>query len=621
MISSPLLYCIVYPALCGVLLLVVGNRIKWLREFLLVLASGINGYMAWALFQKSGESVAVALPWAGFGLDFTLRLQHFGGFILLAGAGFGVLISLYSAVFMREHRHANQFYAYFLFSLAQTNGVALADNLVMLLFFWESLLVTLFGMIAIGREDAWKTAVKALVLVGISDVCMMVGMALVGSLRGTLSLNVLTQQGVALDGLGGLAFILLVLGAVSKAGAIPFHTWIPDAAEDAPLPFMALVPAALEKLLGIYFLARICLDIFKLPSAPDNWACHFLMILGAVTILIAVMMALIQKDYKRLLAYHAISQVGYMILGIGTAVYAGIIGGIFHMLNHALYKSCLFLSGGSVERQAGTTDLKKLGGLKAQMPLTFICFAVAAASISGVPPFNGFYSKELVYDGALSRHVLYYVAAVLGSFLTAASFLKLGHAVYFGKLAEENKKVKEAPAAMLIPMIVIAGLCVLFGPWNELPLKTFIYPILEKAGVEYHTCHGPIPHQMMLVAGTLIALVLAALNHRYGVKRTGVGVGASEHIHHAPVLGWFYDKAEKRWFDPYEVGMKVLRGGSYALFYLDRFICWLSDGLAAGLTYLASAIIRWSHNGSCSRYVLWALAGAAILIWYVMKSA
>ncbi len=141
------------------------------------------------------------------------------------------------------------------------------------------------------------------------------------------------------------------------------------------------------------------------------------MIIGAATILFAVMMALIQKDFKKLLSYHAISQVGYMILGIGTGLPAGIVGGLFHMINHAMYKSCLFLTGGSVEKQAGTTDLKKLGGIGRLMPVTFICFIIAAAAISGVPPLNGFFSKELVYDGALERHWIFYAAALSAHFL------------------------------------------------------------------------------------------------------------------------------------------------------------------------------------------------------------
>ena len=163
------------------------------------------------------------------------------------------------------------------------------------------------------------------------------------------------------------------------------------------------------------------------------------MIVGRRDILLAVMMALVQKDYKRLLSYHAISQVGYMILGIGTALPVGIVGGLFHMINNALYKSCLFLTGGSVEKQAGTTDLAKLGGLARKMPVTFVCFLVAALSISGCPPFNGFFSKELVYDAALERHIVFYLAALLGTFLTAASFLKLGHAAYLRQARSEPR--------------------------------------------------------------------------------------------------------------------------------------------------------------------------------------
>ncbi len=278
--------------------------------------------------------------------------------------------------------------------------------------------MTVFGMIAIGGgQNAFKTAIKAFIIVGISDLCMMIGIGLTGHLAGTMTISQISLQA---GSLGSLAFILMMIGAISKAGCMPFHSWIPDAAVDSPLPFMAFLPASLEKLLGIYFLARISLDMFKLDKG--SWLSTLLMIVGSATILLAVMMALVQKDYKRLLSYHAISQVGYMILGIGTCLPIGIIGGLFHMINNALYKSCLFLTGGSVEKQAGTTELGKLGGLGIKMPVTFFCFAIAAASISGVPPFNGFFSKEFVYDAALNRGPIFYLAAILGTFLPLLHF-------------------------------------------------------------------------------------------------------------------------------------------------------------------------------------------------------
>ena len=204
----------------------------------------------------------------------------------------------------------------------------------------------------------------------------------------------------------------MMIGAIGKAGSMPFHTWIPDAAIDAPVAVMAFIPAALEKLLGIYMLARICLDLFKLEV--NSQFSLVLMTVGALTIVLAVFMALIQKDLKKLLSYHAVSQVGYMMLGIGTAVPIGIAGGIFHMINHAMYKSGLFLAAGSVEQQTGTTELKKLGGLARVMPLTALGFVVCAAAISGIWPLNGFVSKEMVFHGSYETgYTIFTIAAWL----------------------------------------------------------------------------------------------------------------------------------------------------------------------------------------------------------------
>jgi NADH-quinone oxidoreductase subunit L len=580
-----------------------------LRNCWILLAAATNLVLAIKLF---GNNIMLVLPWAPFGMDFSLRLYHFSGFILLADAGFILAICLYGISFMAARRHSGQFFAYSFFSIAFANGAVMADNLVLLLFFWEGLLLTLFGMIAIGSPNAHKSAVKALVIVGGADLCLMFGIALCGKLAGTLTIS---EINLPLDVLGSTAFIFLMIGAISKGGAVPFHTWIPDAAIDAPLPFMALVPAAMEKLIGIYFLARIALDMFQMNV--ESQMSHLLMIIGAVTILVAVAMALIQTDYKRLLAYHAISQVGYMILGIGTALPVGIIGGIFHMINHAIYKCCLFLSGGAVEKQAGTTDLYRLGGLARRMPATFLCFAIAALSISGVPPFNGFFSKELVYDGAWARGQWYYWAALVGSFLTAASFLKLGHSAFLGKGSAETKKVREAPLAMLLPMIFLAGLCVLFGLYNALPLQKLIQPILGPA-MEGHDFSG-WPESTKLVTLTVAALALALLNHIYGVWKTGRGIGAVEHIHHAPVLSGLYAKAERRVFDPYEIGLRLGNLIANSAWAIDRAINWISDNFAAGLSVNLARWISNRHSGSYATYLLWSVAGLVILIiWMVV---
>jgi NADH-quinone oxidoreductase subunit L len=615
MMDNPLLGCILVPAIAGVIALIMGSRPRGMREAVVLVAMLANLYLVWSL-QKG---MTCSLAWVGGGLSFILTVTTLSKFILMAMAGFGVAIAFYSSSFLLNHRFANQFYGYFLFTVAMGNGVLLADNLVQLLFFWEGLLLTLFGMIAIGNPNAWKTAVKALIIIGITDICLMFGIALIGWQAGTLVMSEIAGKNLKLgDSLNSLAFVFLMIGAISKGGAIPFHTWIPDAAVDAPLPFMALIPGAYEKLLGIYLLTRISLDLFVMEGG--HWVNTLMMVVGAATILVAVMMALVQKDYKRLLAYHAISQVGYMILGIGTATTAGIIGGLFHMINNALYKSCLFLTGGSVEKQTGTTDLRKLGGLKAQMPITCICFLVAAYSISGGPLSNGFFSKELVYDGALERGFIFYLAAAVGSFLTAASFLKLGHAAYFDKLQLDPKEVREAPLPMLLPMIVIAATCALFGlacvipgPWHQWPIRVF-QPVLEGKPI-----HGGMEANWVLIVASLVVLGLAILNHSYGVKKTGRGVGAVDHIHHAPVLSGLYDKAERRVFDPYDIGMRVARGLGAICWGADRFVNWLSDGLLAGLAVAFGWILRICHTGNYSTYLMWAVTGSLVIIWFFMK--
>ena len=606
--DSFILLPIAIPFIAGLVVLLISQRIQSVKEAIALLATAATLGLTITLY---GENINFSIPWTGFGIDFALRLYHFSAFILVAASAFSFLFVLYSCSFMRDKPYLNQFYSYLLITLAMANGAVLSDNLVLMLFFWEGLMLTMFGMIAIGRPGAYKTAIKAFIIVGGTDLCLMLGIGIAGHLAGTMTISKIS---LPVDFLGSLAFVFMMIGAISKAGSVPFHTWIPDAAIDAPLPFMAFLPASLEKLLGIYLLARISLDMFKLTAG--SWISILLMTIGAITILLAVMMALVQKDYKRLLAYHAISQVGYMILGIGTCLPIGIIGGLFHMINHALYKSCLFLTGGAVEKQTGTTDLAKLGGIGIKMPVTFVCFLIAAASISGVPPFNGFFSKELIYEAALERGTIFYLAAILGTFLTAASFLKLGHAAFLGKRSEQNDNVRETSLPMLVPMIVIAAVCIVFGVWNYLPLNNLIKPILGEERLAGHE-FGP---NTMLITITVIVLVGALLHHLFAAKVNGSGYKASDHIRHAPFLEGIYTKAEKRWFDPYDIGLKIVQGTSRLGWWIDRGIDWLYEDFAVQVAKGLSSVIKLAHTGSYSMYVVWSLIGVLFVVIMLMKS-
>lgn len=606
-----LLFPIILPLCFAAVLLFMNSSMKGLRGAVAVTGALANFALAAFLFKKD---ISLTIPWAGFGMDFSLKLMQFNGFVVLAAAFFTLAIVIYSLAFLKEKYAAitGKFYFYLFLATAMTNGAVLADNLIVMIFFWEGILIPLYGMIALGHKDAYKTAMKAFIIVGISDFCILLGIALAGHISGTMTIS---QMSIPMGQYANIAFLLLMIGAISKAGSMPFHSWIPDAAVDSPLPFMAFMPAALEKLLGIYFLGRITLDIFQLT--PASHMTTVLMVIGIITILFAVMMALIQKDFKRLLSYHAISQVGYMILGIGTALPIGIVGGLFHMINHAMYKSCLFLTGGSVEKQAGTTELSKLGGLGKLMPVTFTCFIIAAAAISGVPPLNGFFSKELVYDAALERGWFFYAAALAGSFFTAASFLKLGHTAFMGKLSDMNKNVKEAPISMLIPMITIALVCVFFGLFNTIPLANFIVPAIG-ARAEGHV-FGGFHVSLMLVTFTLISLLAAFLNHVYGVKKSGSALGAADHIHHSPMLSRIYDDAEKKQSDPYEMGMGFTRFFSGMLYKLDRTVDWFYNGFTVKVSFLFSNIICLLHDGNYSSYLVWSVLGGAVIVFTLLR--
>jgi formate hydrogenlyase subunit 3/multisubunit Na+/H+ antiporter MnhD subunit len=605
-VTTPLLLLTAVPAAAGLACLLLA-RLPRATGTLLVGALAANLCGALALF---GKRLSLAVPMGGFDLTLAFRVDALSGFIVLAAAVLGLLIGLYTARFMQGRPYASTFFAFFLFTVALVNGAALADHLVSLLFFWEGMMVSLFVLIAVGRPGAYRTAVKAFFINGVTDLCLMAGIALTAREAGTLTLS---QVHLPAQGLAGLAFVLLAIGATSKAGSMPFHSWIPDAALDAPAPFMAFLPGVMEKLLGIYLLARVSLDMFTIGH---GWASTLLMTVGAATIVLAVAMALVQRDYKRLLSFHAISQVGYMILGIGSGTTVGIVGGLFHMVNHAMYKGTLFLTGGAVERQTGTTDLEKLGGLAAKMPVTFCCFLVAALSISGVYPFNGFFSKELVYDGALERGVIFYVAAATGSFFTAASFLKLGHAAFKGAFKAPVAEVKEAPFAMLVPMMTIAGLCVLFGVANRLPIHHLVVPAVARHLEAGHPLSGLVPAAWGLTGITLLVQLAAIANHVFGVKRFGSGLKAVDHIHHAPVARQLYGAAEKRWFDPYVIALKLITGFAWVAMAIDRAVDVVYDGISSNLALGFSAAVRKAHNGSHGMYVTWSMVGLALIVVY-----
>ncbi len=612
---------VLLPTILALVHILIARPGKLVREILSTAGAAVILYFGFRLFFLN--DLELSIPWIGSGIDFELRLYSFSRFILLGLSGFFFLIVLYSTVKMANAPRNREYHTYLFLTAALANGAALANNFVLLVFFWEGLLLTLYGLITIGGRESHRTAVKSFIISGFCDFCMILGIGILWYLTKTLRMSDISISPVRPVGLGMASFIMMMIGAIGKAGAMPFHTWIPDAAIDAPVTVMAFIPAAFEKLLGIYLLARIGLDFFILEM--NSPLCIVLMTVGAITIVLAVFMALIQKDFKKLLSFHAVSQVGYMVLGIGTGIPIGIAGGIFHMINHAMYKCGLFLSAGSVEHRLGTTELKKLGGLRKEMPITALGFTVCALAISGVWPLNGFVSKEMVFHGAMETgYPIFAIAAWVGAIFTFASFLKAGHSVFLGPRSQEVPKTKESEGPIFIPILVLALLCILFGVYNRLPLRHFIQPIFEgrsstaeSLDFSKHALDLFNPVAAISVLCLLIALGIHLLGWNKAHKKAYL---ASEIIHRLPVLRSLYQWSEARVFDLYEQGIILLKGISQILFIgVDRPLDFFYEKIVTVTGKALATPFKKAHNGHYANYLAWCISGLVVIVWAINR--
>ena len=478
-VCSFLQFLIIIPIVAGILLFLLPEKYTRSKGIFALIISLIAGYLSLSLFTSAVQMVALEgivgkTCSALFGSDllkgaesfFTFSVDNLSKLIIIFISLFGILILLYSIVYIRKGRVRN-YYPWFLITLGCSYGAVLSDNLVLFLIFWGILGITLYKLIPGRDEESSATAKKTLILIGASDSIMIIGIGMLYRLTGSFSMDSIS---LPTDNILSLtAFLALLVGCFTKAGAFPFHTWVPDYAKDAPASSSALLPASLDKLLGIYFLARMTMDIFIL----NEWMRLLLLVTGVITIISAVMMALVQHNYKRLLGFHAVSQVGYMILGFGLGSMIGVAAGLFHMINHALYKSGLLLTAGCVEYRTGEENIDELGGLSKAMPVTFFAALIFAMSISGVPPLNGFASKWMIYQGIIDlgsgpgivSHlwVLWLGLAVFGSALTLASFIKFIGGIFLGRRKTNLEAVREVPAMMWIPLAVLALFCIGFG--------------------------------------------------------------------------------------------------------------------------------------------------------------
>lgn len=402
-------------------------------------------------------------PFNGVPIGIYLVLDGLTVLMLLVVNIIGFLVSLYSIEYMRQYTDKPRFYTLFLLMMTGMNGVIISGDMFNVFVFLEVAAIASYALVAFGTEaEELEAAFKYQVMGSIASAFILVGLALFYWLTGTLNMadgaKVLVEQGRSGSAL--FASALFVMGFALKGAIMPFHAWLPDAHPSAPAPISAMLSGVFIKAIGIYTLFRVVFNVFGL----DLTTSYVLMAMGALSMIAGVFLAIGQWDMKRLFAYHSISQMGYVVMSVGIGTPLGILGGLFHLMNHATFKSLLFLNSGAVDYSTGNRDLQKMGGLNRRMPLTGATSLVASMSIAGIPPFNGFWSKLIIILAAIqAEHYLLAALAVLGSIMTLASFLKVQKYAFFGKLSPVWEKVKEAPVFMCVSMVLLTVLCMGMG--------------------------------------------------------------------------------------------------------------------------------------------------------------
>jgi multicomponent Na+:H+ antiporter subunit D len=479
---NPLIPLFVAVPLAGAFLIMILGR--FIRHFDRFVASLILLFLViislYAIVSSGGSSSVYKVGgWEAVNnipIGIYMVMDGFSVIVLCIVNLIGFMSVIYSISYISKYTSENFFYSLFCLMVAGMNGVVLSGDLFNIFVFLEISAISSYALVAFGVErDELEATFKYQVLGGVASFLILFGIGFI--YWKTKTLNIADVRTVFSSGYDRnyylLVQILLLSGFGLKAAIIPFHAWLPDAHSSAPSPISAMLSGVLIKAIGIYVIIRLFFNMFEISEGMAL----LITTLGTLSMFIGVFLAVGQWDIKRLLAYHSISQMGYVVLsaGIGMILISrgiryevaalAIAGSIFHLINHSAFKSLLFLNAGAIEYSTGTRDLKEMGGLAKSMPVTSGTSFVASLSISGIPPFNGFFSKLIIIIAAvMARFYLLAALAALVSIITLASFLKFQRYAFYNQDPDRKKiKVKEVPFPMLFSMIILGVICLLLS--------------------------------------------------------------------------------------------------------------------------------------------------------------
>ncbi len=475
---------------------------------------------------------------AGFTPGVSFRIDGLSLTMMFVITGVGLLIHIYSALFMLDDADYSRFFSYMNLFVAAMLLLVLADNLLLLFVGWEGVGLCSYLLVGFWHHDAANGAAarKAFVVTRVGDTAMALGLFLLFLHLGTLDIQALMQQAKVTWQVGDatvtIACLLLLGGAVGKSAQLPLQTWLPDAMA-GPTPVSALIHAATMVTAGVYLIARTH-ELFLLSPIALNTVA----VIGAATLLMAAFTALTQHDIKRILAYSTISQIGYMFLALGVGAWSS---GIFHLMTHAFFKALLFLGAGAVIFSLHHEhDIFKMGGLRKHLPIAFWSFIIGSAALAALPLTSGFYSKDAIlltaFDSAWHGQELW-AAGLLGAFLTSIYSFRLVFIVFFG----EVKTQPEAPAGwlMAVPLVILCGLA-LGGGLLTPPLQ-WVFPAsapVAHAGMVPMLTLG-LPIAGLLIAGLLYLWPRADLSW---LTSRGLGKSLFQFWFSHWAMDWLYDR-------------------------------------------------------------------------------
>lgn len=459
--------------LIAVLLMPWASRAgKWAANALAIATTGLLLFFSLRLIPVIGDG----LKFEAYGAKFALDSVSLLFLVVVNAVAFACMI--YATSYISHLGGRGKFFALFIIMVSGLNAMLLTRDLFSLYVFLEVASIASYVLVAFGLEsDGIESAIKYLLLSAVATSMVLLGIALMYMNTGTLEFDalrsILATQGGSMPAIFLLTAACFIGGFGLKAALMPFHAWLPDAHPSAPAPISAMLSGVVIKVAGVYALTRIFFYIFPGIGQVQS----IFLILGTLSMIAGAVLAYFQRDFKRMLAYSSISQIGYIMIGLGLGNLLGLVGALFHIFNHALFKSLLFLNSGAVQYRLHTRDIEEMGGLENRMPVTSITSVFGTLSIAGVPPFNGFFSKLFIVLGALAAgQIAIAVLGILVSVFTLGYFLIIQRRVFFGKLNEKWRDIREAPFAMSCAVILLAAACLLSGLFFQSVTRGIVEP-------------------------------------------------------------------------------------------------------------------------------------------------